>query len=97
MEKDTPIFVKNTQIENAECFVLLGQRYSSSAKNQDNEVSSRITAGWTTFAKNSDNFKDNIGTCLMRQVYQLCVFPAMKNGAETTTLTTQAKRWKGIY
>ena len=63
MENDTPIYVKNTQIENIESYIYLGQRYSTRDKNQDKEIQRIITAGWTTFAKHRDIFKGNIGTC----------------------------------
>ena len=36
-------------------------------------------------------FKGNTGIYLKRQVYNLCVLPAMIYGAETWALTTQAK------
>ena len=91
MENDTPIYVNNTQIENVESYTYLGQRYSTRHKNQDNEIQRRITAGRTAFAKHSDIFKGNIGTWLKRQVYNLCVLPAMTYGAETWALTTEAK------
>ena len=84
MENDTPIYVNNTQIKNVESYIYLGQRYSTREKNQDKEIQRRITAGWTTFAK------DNIGTCLKRQVYNSCALPAMTYGAATWALTTQA-------
>ncbi|KAK2157678.1 hypothetical protein NP493_1860g00010 [Ridgeia piscesae] len=35
MENDTPIYVNNTQIENVESYIYLGQRYSTRDKNQD--------------------------------------------------------------
>ena len=45
METDTPIYVNNTQIENVESYIYLGQRYSTRDKNQDKEIQRRITAG----------------------------------------------------
>ena len=36
-------------------------------------------------------FKGNIGTWLKKQVYNLCVFPAMTYGAERWATTTQTK------
>ncbi|KAK2170757.1 hypothetical protein NP493_1143g00035 [Ridgeia piscesae] len=68
-ETDTPIYVTNTQIENVESYIYLGQRYSARDKYQGNEIQRRITAGWTAFAKHRDIFKGNIGTCLKRQIY----------------------------
>ncbi|KAK2186048.1 hypothetical protein NP493_204g02031 [Ridgeia piscesae] len=62
MENDTPIYVNNTQIENVESYIYLGQRYSTRDKYQDKEIQRRITAGWTAFAKHRDIFKGN--TCL---------------------------------
>ena len=35
METDTPIYVNNTQIENVESYIYLGQRYNTRDKNQD--------------------------------------------------------------
>ena len=79
MENDTPVYVNNTQIENVESHIY-----------QDKEIQRRITAGWTAFVKHRDIFKDNIGTCVKRQVNS-CVLPATTYGAETWALTTQAK------
>ena len=45
MENDTPIYVNNTQIENFESYVYLGQRYSTRDKTQNKEIQRRITAG----------------------------------------------------
>ena len=87
METDTPINANNTQIENVESYIYLGQIYSTG----DKEIQRRITAAWTAFAKHSDIFKGNIGTCLKRQIYNPCVLSAMTNGAETWTFTTQVK------
>ena len=38
VENDTPIHVNNTQIENVESDIYLGQRYSTIDKNQDEEI-----------------------------------------------------------
>ena len=43
MENGTPIYVNNTEIENAESYFYLGQRYSTRDKNQDKEIQRRIT------------------------------------------------------
>jgi len=91
IENGTPIYINNTQFENCESYIYLGQRSSTRDKNQDKEIQRRITAGWIAFAKHRDIFKGNIGTCLKRQVYNSCVLPAMTYGAETLTLTTHAK------
>ncbi|KAK2193366.1 hypothetical protein NP493_15g08075 [Ridgeia piscesae] len=91
METDTSIYVNNTQIENVESYIYLGHRYSTRYKNQDMEIQRRITAGWPAFAKHRDIFKNNIGTCLKRQIYNSCVLPAMTYGAETWAPTTHAK------
>ncbi|KAK2182441.1 hypothetical protein NP493_353g01008 [Ridgeia piscesae] len=53
-------------------------------------IQRRITAGWTAFAKHSDMFKGNIGTCLKIKAYNSCILPAMTYGAETRALTTHA-------
>ena len=89
METDTPIHVNNTQTENVESYIYMGQRYSTRYKNQDQEIQRRITAGWTAFAKHHYIFKGNIGTCLKRQVYNSCALPATY--AETWALTAQTK------
>ena len=87
----TPIYINNIQIENVESYIYLGQRYSIRDKNQDKQIQRRITTEWTAFTRHRDIFKGNIGTCLKRQIYNSCVLPAMKYGAETWALTTQAK------
>ena len=91
MEKDTPIYVNNTPIENIESYIYLGQRYSTRDKNQDKVIQRRIVAGWTTFAKHRNIFKDNIGTCMKRQVYNSYILPAMTYDTEKWAFTTQAK------
>ena len=91
MEKDTPIYINNTQIENVQSYICLGQRYSTRDKNQDKEIQRRIVAGWTVFTKHHYIVTCNTGTCLKRQVYNSCVLPAMTYGTETSALTTQAK------
>ena len=90
-ENDTPIYVNNTQIENVECYIYLGQRYSTRDNNPDKEIQRRTMAGWTAFAKHRDIFNGNIGTCLKRQVYDSCAFTAKTYGAETWELTAQEK------
>ncbi|KAK2188234.1 hypothetical protein NP493_139g03006 [Ridgeia piscesae] len=46
MENDTPIYVNNTQIENVESYIYLGQRYSTRDKYQDKDFfQRRITTG----------------------------------------------------
>ena len=77
IEHDAPMYVNNTEIENVENYIYLGQRYRTRVKEQDKEIQRRITAGWTAFAKHRDIFKGNIGTCLKRQAYNSCVLPAM--------------------
>ena len=92
VENNTPIYVNNTQIENVESYVYLGQRFSLRDKNQDKEILQRITAGWTAYAKHRDIFKSNFAICLKRKVYNSCVLPAMTYGAETWSLTKQAQK-----
>ena len=82
MENDTPLYVNNTQTENVESQVYLGQRYSTGDKNQDKEIQRRTTAGWTAFAKHRDIYKGYIETCLKRQ-FMGRLLPAMAYGAET--------------
>ena len=103
MKSDTPVYVNNTQIENVDRNIYMGQIYSTRDKDQDKKIQTKITAGWTASAKHSDIFKGNIGTCSKRQVCNSCALPAMTYGAETWALTTQAKnklaaaqRWKGV-
>ena len=57
MEKDTHIYVNNTQIANVESYIYHGQRCSTRDKNQGKKIQRRIAAGWTTFAKHRDIFK----------------------------------------
>ncbi|KAK2183176.1 hypothetical protein NP493_321g02000 [Ridgeia piscesae] len=83
METDTPIDVNNTQTDNVESYIYMGQRYTTRDKNQDSEFQRRTPTGRTAFARHSDIFKGNIGTCLKRQVYNRCALPAMTCGAET--------------
>ena len=92
VEDNTPIYVNNTQIENVESYVYLGQRFSLRDKNQDKEILRRITAGWTAYVKHRDIFKSNFAICLKRKVYNSCVLPAMTYGAETWSLTKQAQK-----
>ena len=88
---NTPINVNNVLIENDQGYVYLGQHYSLKEKNQDKDIQRRIMAGWAAYAKHQDIFKSNHAICLKIQVYNLCVLPAMTYGAETWTLTKQAK------
>ena len=92
VEYNTPIYVNNTQIENGESYVYLGQRFSLRDKSQDKDILRRITAGWTAYAKHRDIFKSNFAICLKRKVYNSCVLPAMTYGAETWSLTKQAQK-----
>ena len=78
VEDNTPINVNNTQIENVESYVYLGQRFSLRDKNQDKEILRRITAGWTAYAKHIDIFKSNFAICLKRKVYNSCVLPDIR-------------------
>ena len=59
METDTPVYVNNTQIENAESYIYLGQIYSTRDKNQGKEIKkksrpdgqhspSTATSSWVT-------------------------------------------------
>ena len=91
MENDTRIYLNNAQIENYESYIYLGQRYNTREKKQYKEIQRTITATLIAFAKHRDIFKANIGTCLMRQVYNSCVLPAMTYSAETWVLITHAK------
>ena len=107
VEDNTPIYVNNTQIENVESYVYLGQRFSLRDKNQDKEILRRSTAGWTAYAKHRDIFISNFAICLKRKVYNSYVLPAMTYGAETWSLTKQAQKklavaqsrrqkWRGV-
>ena len=65
-------------------------------KKQDKTIQRRITAG---FAKHSDSFKGNIGTCLTSQFYNVCVHPATTHRAEIWAFTvwvsenTRSQTW----
>ena len=50
MEKNTLIWVSNTQIESVESYIYLGHRYSTREQNKDNDIQIRITVGWSAFA-----------------------------------------------
>ncbi|KAK2162845.1 hypothetical protein NP493_1498g00003 [Ridgeia piscesae] len=69
MKNDTTIYVNNTQIEDVESYIYLGQRYSTRDKNQDKKIQRRITVGWKAVAKHRDIFKGNIVTCVKKQVH----------------------------
>ena len=58
--------LNNTQIENIKSCVYLEQRYNTRTNKQDKVIQRKIMAGWTAFAKHSNMFKGNIGTCLKR-------------------------------
>ncbi len=45
MENSIPIYVNNSQTENVESYIYLGQTYSTRDKNKDKEIQRRITAG----------------------------------------------------
>ena len=45
MENNIPIYVNNTQTENVESYIYLGQTYNTRDKNKDQEIQRRITAG----------------------------------------------------
>ncbi|KAK2161719.1 hypothetical protein NP493_1564g00004 [Ridgeia piscesae] len=81
----------DTQFENVESYIYLGQRYRTRDKNQDKGIQRSTTAGWTAFAKHRDIFTGNIEICLKRSVYNSCVLPAMTYSAETWAMNTQAK------
>ena len=59
-------------------------------QHKNKEIQRRVMVGRTSFARQCYIFKGNIGTCLMRQVDNSCVLPAMKYGSETWALTSQA-------
>ncbi len=88
---NTPINVNNVRMENVTGYVYLGQYFSLKEKNQDKEIQRRIMAGWAAYAKHRDIFKRNLAICLKRPVYNSCELPAITYGAETWTLTKQAK------
>ena len=66
MENDTPIYVKNTQVENMETTFTWDRDTAPETKKQDKDIQRRITVGWPSFIKHRDLFKGNIGTCLRR-------------------------------
>ena len=75
MESGTPIYVNNTQIENVESNIYLGQIYSTRDKNQDMEMHI-IWDGWTVFAHHCD-------------IFNSCILPAMLYRVETYIGTHQ--------
>ena len=54
------------EVEYVESYIYLGQRHSTTDKNQDKEIQRRTTAGWTAFANHCNIFKGNIGICLKK-------------------------------
>ena len=92
IENDTPMYVNNTQTENVESYTSTWDRDTAPEIKKTRQGNSKIvTAGWTAFPSTQATLKGNIGTCLKRQAYNSCVLPAMTYGAETWTLTSQAK------
>ena len=83
MENDTPVYVNNTQIENVESYIYLGQRYSIRKKKK----TMRIKEESRTDGQHSPSI-------MKRQFYNSCVLPTMTYGAEIWVLTTQAKKQK---
>ena len=88
---NTPINLNNVLVENVEGYVYLGQQYSLKEKNQDKEIQRSIMAGWVAYAKHRDSFKNSRTIYPERRVYNSCVLPAMKYGAETWTLIKQVE------
>ena len=88
---NTPINVDNVMIGNVQGYVYVGQHYSIKENNKDKEIQRRIVAGWAAYAKHRDIFKSNLTICSNRQVYNSCVLSAMTHGADTWTLTKQAR------
>ena len=87
---NSQIHVNNVLIENVERCLYMGQQYLKE-KNQDEETQRTIMTGWAAYAKHRDIFKSNLAICLKRHMYNSCVLPTMKYGAETWTLTKQAQ------
>ena len=75
---NTPINVNNVLIEMSKIAGTWDNlHYSLKEKNQDNEIQRRIMASWAAYAKHRDIFKSNLAICLKRQVYNICVLPAI--------------------
>jgi len=67
-------------MENVYNYGNLGQRYTTTDKNEDKEIISRLTVGWTTVENYHNMFKSNVSTRLIKQVCNLRVIPAVKHG-----------------
>ncbi|KAI0241134.1 hypothetical protein LSAT2_001223 [Lamellibrachia satsuma] len=74
VEDNTPVYVNNTQIENVESYVYLGQWFSLRDKNQDKEILRRITAGWTAYAKHCDIFKNGSTHSSLEALWEIVLF-----------------------
>ena len=87
-----PITIDGTQLEHVSEYIYLGQRFTLTERNQDNEIRRRIKTGWQTFGRYSHFMKGNLPLCLKKKVYDQCILPSMTYASETWSLTTKMER-----
>ncbi|PIK48481.1 endonuclease-reverse transcriptase [Apostichopus japonicus] len=90
--KHKPIISNGTELEHVSEYIYLGQRFTLTERNQDNEIRRRIKAGWQAFGRYSHIMKGNLPLCLKRKVYDQCILPSMTYASETWTLTIKMER-----
>lgn len=90
--KHKPIIINGTELEHVSEYIYLGQRFTLTERNQDNEIRRRIKAGWQAFGRYSHIMKGNLPLCLKRKVYDQCILPSMTYASETWTLTIKMER-----
>ena len=86
MKNDSSIYVNNTQIENVERHIYMGQRYSTRDKTKTRRFKEESRPDGQHSPSTATSSRVILG-----QVYNSCVLPAMTHGAKTWALTTQAK------
>jgi len=63
----TAVYVNGIQLDQVEDYVYLGQHFTLTEKNQDNEIR-KIKAGWQAFWRHSTTMKGTLPTCLKRSL-----------------------------
>jgi hypothetical protein len=81
------VFINDTEIEQVDSYIYLGQRVSLVDKAIDKEIARRIQAGWKAFNENKDILTSNAPMCLKRKLYNQCILPAMTYASETWAMT----------
>ena len=70
-----PVVINDTEIEQVDSYIYLGQRVSLVDKAIDKEISRRIQAGWKAFNENKDILTSNAPICLKRKLHNQCILP----------------------